>query len=492
LELLRNLPANPIEFALSYYARYPVIHPTAYPPGFYLIEGAAFWVFGASPFVAKSLVLAFSLMAGLYVTAWLRRWIADGAGWGGALLVLQPGIILWSNGIMLNVPSMTLGLAALYHTRRWMEAPHSRHMYPAAVLALLAILTYVPSGIVVLIMLAWIVVERRWQLFYDRRALAVAFLSIPILLPWAYVAIKWAPMHFASVYHSTIPVWSASRWTYYLERLPEIFTPLLLVLATLGALVGLRDRRWRREVTLTLIWVLVCYAGLSYIVARESRYALLLGPPIVFLSVLSLVSFTDRWTASRGEYPSRYFLAGLAVLLVFHLSTASHVKVPRVEGFNQVAEFLDSVASNERLFYDGDYDGNISFYLLGRDHDLRYGVVVGHKLLYVHAISPPYRLSEFVSSPADVVGVFRSKCGCRWLAIEKWGKSGGIAAVNYLRQAVTGPEFELVKTFPIAAPRPTQVDIYRFLPSIETPEKLELRFPTLGEDAVFWATPLER
>lgn len=140
-DFLASFPVDPLEFALHYYARYPVINPTAYPPVFYLLEGAAFSVLGASPFVAKGLVLAFALAAGLYATAWLRRWIAEEAGWGGALLLLQPGVISWSHAIMLNVPSMTMGLAALYHARRWLEAPSSRHIYATTVLGVLGVLT---------------------------------------------------------------------------------------------------------------------------------------------------------------------------------------------------------------------------------------------------------------------------------------------------------------------------------------------------------------
>jgi hypothetical protein len=40
-DFLARFPVNPVEFAVSYYVRYPVITPSAYPPGFYLLEVAA-------------------------------------------------------------------------------------------------------------------------------------------------------------------------------------------------------------------------------------------------------------------------------------------------------------------------------------------------------------------------------------------------------------------------------------------------------------------
>ena len=96
---MTSLPVNPLEFALRYYARYPVIQPAAYPPLFYLLQGAAFAVFGISPYVAKSLVLLFALVGGCYALAWLRRWVAEEAGWGSLLLMLQPAVIQLSHAI---------------------------------------------------------------------------------------------------------------------------------------------------------------------------------------------------------------------------------------------------------------------------------------------------------------------------------------------------------------------------------------------------------
>jgi hypothetical protein len=93
---------------------------------FYLLEGVAFSLVGASPYVAKALVAVFALVAGIYLIAWLRRWLAPEAGWGGLLLVLQPGVITWTNAVMLNVPSLAMELGALYDTRRWIDVLFDR------------------------------------------------------------------------------------------------------------------------------------------------------------------------------------------------------------------------------------------------------------------------------------------------------------------------------------------------------------------------------
>jgi 4-amino-4-deoxy-L-arabinose transferase-like glycosyltransferase len=491
-DFLASFPVNPIKFALSYYARYPVIHPTAHPPLFYLIEGAAFRVLGVSPFVSKGLVLTFLLLAGFYLTAWLRRWISKEAGWGGALIVLQPLIIRWGNVVMLNVPSMALGFAALYHARRWIEAPVSRHLYPTVLFALAAILTYVPSGIVVMVILAWIIMERQWKVLWDRRVLMLGLLSALLLLPWALVAVKWAPTHFSSVLPNPQLVESLSIWTYYLKQMPRLFTTPLLVLAILGVVIGLHSRGQKQEVKLALIWVIVCYFGFSYLRFRAPRYILLLNPPFILLSIVSLVSLLHLGSPYLGRYASYFFLTGMAAFLGFHIWAAPLVQVFRVEGFQEVVAFLESVAPHERVFYDGNFDGIFSFYVRARDKDYGRGVVLGSKLLYASSLFPRLNLIERISSPAEVVEVLRKEGGCRWVAIERWGVSDRVPAARLLRQASAGPEFELVKSFRIMAHRMTWVDVYRFLPSVEKSDELNLRFPGLGKGVLFRVKPIEK
>jgi hypothetical protein len=67
-----------------------------------------------------------------------------------------------------------------------------------------------------------------------------------------------------------------------------------------------------------------------------------------------------------------------------------------------------------------------------------------------------------------------------------------VAAIGYLRQALRGPEFERVASFPIDSQRTRAVDVYRVLMPIEVPETLELPFPILGEGTSFRARPIER
>ena len=499
-DFLERLPVNPVDFAVSYYVRYPVISPSAYPPGFYLLEAAVFTLFGPSPFVAKGLVLVFTLGAGLYLMVWLRRWVSEDAGWGGALLVLQPGVIAWSHAVMLNIPSMALSLAALYHARRWIEAPDSRHIYAAAGFIAVGIMTYVPSTVMLPVILAWIVSERRWALLWNRRVLGLILIAAAIIIPWAIVAIRWAPVHSSLVFPALQQIVNPAHWTFYLKYSPGLFTAILLVLAIFGIAGGAWHPRWRRETKLTVIWGLVVYFGLSFMMAREERYALLLVPPVMVVAVIGLCSLSQWGTTLLGRTSSWVLRATMVVVLAFHIGMAPNVRFPAVDGMQKVVAFLEREAPNEPVLYDGQYNGIFSFYLRLGDPDFRRGVIRGDKLLYPSAIDPGWYLTERVSSPGEVVSILQKECGCRWVVLERNVHPGSerIKAPHYLRKAVERPEFKFVKSFPVhvvmrrdGTPDDIQIDVYQFLAFAGVPGKYEFRMPILGEKTIIRGKPID-
>jgi dolichyl-phosphate-mannose-protein mannosyltransferase len=496
-DFLLHLPVNPLSFALQYFARYPVIAPTIYPPVFYLIEAVVFSVFGISAFVAKGIVLAFALLAGLYMLAWLRYTVSSQVGWGGALLLLQPGVMVWSNAVMLNVPSMALGLATLYHGRQLLDRPRSSQLYPAAAFGVLAILTYLPTAMVLFVLLAWSLVERRGAIFRQRRTWIVAGLAALALAPWAVVTLRWAPaeisMASGTIYHTGAWLTGLWRWLFYLGSLPELFTKWVLTLAAIGAVAGLWSPSWRREAKLALVWFLVLYLGFSCVAVREPRYVLLLGPPLIILSMVALVWAIEQLTAVFGKNLSGATLAGVAAVIGVHLYAAPEVPVPAVRGMRELVAFLDRVAPNQRIFYDGKFDGVFTFYIRAGDRALTQSVTLGNKLLYAIDVDPSLGLVEMVASPSDVIKSFQDKCGCRWVVVESKWEHNEPSAARYLRQAVRGPDFKFVRSFQFDGPPPAplQLEVYRFLLPIKKPLEQELRFPILGSDKVYRVAPMK-
>ena len=109
-----------------------------------------------------------------------------------------------------------------------------------------------------------------------------------------------------------------------------------------------------------------------------------------------------------------------------------------------------------------------------------------------YAMHPGSRQLEFVSSVEDIEETLRTRGGCRWLAIEKGERTESTPAMRYLRQAVQGPEFELVRSFPIVGRAVERVDVYRMLGPIRAQEKVRLPFPYVSKATVFEVEPIAR
>jgi hypothetical protein len=177
-------------------------------------------------------------------------------------------------------------------------------------------------------------------------------------------------------------------------------------------------------------------------------------------------------------------------MVLLHLGSAHQVHVPAVKGMRAVVAFLNQHAPHGYIFYDGYYDGLFSFYIRAHDPQFERGVIVGRKLLYASAIFTDWRLTELVSSPAEVVAAFRQHCGCQWLVIARSKQPLNIAAVHHLYTALEGPEFQLMQSFPVQSPLVAQVDVYRFLLPAAEPAERDFPFPYIAPGAVLHIKPL--
>ncbi|MHB8865670.1 MAG: ArnT family glycosyltransferase [Pirellulaceae bacterium] len=495
IDYLRDFSLDPKSYALSYYARYPAIDPASRPPVFYLLEGVAFKLLGPSPYVAKGLVLCFSLMAALYLMAWLREFISTETGWAAGLLLLLPGIMSWSHAIMLNVPSLALGLGALYHARRWLEAPRARRrdFLGATLLTLLGILTYYPTGVVLFVIAIWIAAQGNWAWWRDGRTLVAIGLCMLVLLPFTWLIAHWAPVQLGWILPGASNVGKLATWTYYPFRMPQIVNEHLLCLAGVGTIAGLAHKRWRTEAAMLISWILVLYVVFSILYAKDLRYALPVVVPLVMLGAIGVLIVCEGFTRlfRFGETYGRYLTTVVFLtLVVWQGYLAAKYSVTSISGFRELVSFFERVAPEEPVFYDGYYDCTFTFYMRAGDDHFRRRVVLGSKLLYAYAMVPGWRQQDFVNSPEEVIEVLQRRGGCRWLAIEVFRGGPELLPMRHVRAAVNTSACELIRSFPIQGATIERVDVYKLKLPVADVQDVELPFPILGPDVKYRVRPI--
>jgi hypothetical protein len=499
-DFLLSGSVDPLHYALQYYARYPAISPTNYPPLFYWVEALAFGILHVSPHIAKGLVLLFALLAALYLMAWIRRWIGVDTAWIGGLVLFMPGFVVWSHAVMLNVPSTALSLAALYHARRWIEAAagsgeSAKHLYLSAAFSAFATITYFPAGVVIVVIAVWLVVLRRWSLMVERKTILAGLTGALFIAPWLFVAFRWAPLHVSFVTESFQWVTITSGLRYYLKALPELAGPFLLVVAGIGLASGLANRTWRREILFMGTLLLSSDLVFSGLVARESRYALLFCAPLLCFCAIAFRVMHERLFGIRRSRPGFARIATLAIAVAVASTQAwmaAITPVPEVRGIKDVVVFLEHYASNEPVFYDGRYDGVFTFYFRSRDPGYQRRIVLGNKLLYASALDPGRNYQSYASSVPEVLQLLQKRGGCRLIVVERGPISAIVRGGRLLRKTVQGPQFELIRSFPISGYGITRIDLYRFKLAVDPVEEVELPFPILGQGVNFKVRPIRR
>ena len=110
LDLLRDMPfADPMAYALRYFAQYPALALNWYLPGFYLVEAGFYAIFGVEEAVAHWTVFAFVLLAAGVWFVWVREgWGALTAFMATALFVTVPAWNHWARSVMLEAPAIAM------------------------------------------------------------------------------------------------------------------------------------------------------------------------------------------------------------------------------------------------------------------------------------------------------------------------------------------------------------------------------------------------
>lgn len=471
-DLLTTLPPDPLAFALSYYARYPVLVLGAYPPLFHLVEGVAFGLLGASPYVARGLVLMSTGIAGAYATAWGRRWIGPLAGWAGACTVLLPGFMRYSNAVLLNMPAAALGLAGLFHFHAWLDEGRRRDRTLFVVCSAASILTYYPGAIVLPVAMVWMLLAKGRA--RGRFLLILAGLLGALVLALAVTV----PAHLARQVPSAAKLMSPINWYFYGRQLLEMVGAPWLLLAAAGAAAGLWSpvrRPASSRLVLAFATALTCLALLP---ARDERYALILGPLLVLTAFVAIVMAVE----ASGRRARVAATATLVVMLGLTLDAALRVPVMRVSGIDAVARYLRDHGPDDAVLYSGIYDGVFAFYVRALDPGYARRVVFSGRLLYEYRQTVDFSWTEtpHVTSVEDVVRLLRTDSGCRWVAVEVGGERLLSTSEHWLRKALEEPAFERVQSFPVTGRPVTRIDLYRFTLPLEPAPPLDLSFPSFS------------
>ncbi len=226
---IASAPLDPYGFAIFWYEAPQPANEVLAPPVLPYWWALALRLFGDQPFAWKLWLLPFSvlLVGSLYALA--RRFARGAEGPLVLLLVLSPAFLPALN-LMLDVPALALGLAALaLFVRGGGRGPWWRILLSGLV-AGLAMQTKYTAVVIPVAMLAYALLRRRWL-----RGVAAAATAALVFVAWeALMAAKYGASHFLLAYRD-----GRLPWPEWVEAKSFLGWPLLTILGAVAPGVGL-------------------------------------------------------------------------------------------------------------------------------------------------------------------------------------------------------------------------------------------------------------
>jgi len=480
-DLIRDHPVrHPIRYTYLYYAHYPalagVIH---WPPLFYVIEGICFLFWGPRVEAARVSVLLFAFLG---LAFWFRlvRYLLN--HWAAALttllLGLLPSILLFEKTVMLEVPSLSLCVAATYFWFRFLLEEDHHALGWFAGFATAALMTKQNSVYLLLFCALSVLVLRKQRMLASRRAMYIGALACLIIVPF-YTAVYLIHWRTIAMDLAEPSISISQRLFFYPRVLPDQLGWTLLALAALGIATA---RFWNKRSdgsVLMLTWIISCYVTFTAIGHKEPRYALYWVPPSLYFAG-GLLANDQLWRPGR-----KWKVVASGLLVVTTLLSAWHYERPRVEGYAAAARWVTEAGKPGVILYDGELPGNFIFFVRANDPGRRF--VVLRKALYAYRIKPQGGSEELIHSSGDLQDLIRGS-GVRFVLIEN-DRPLAFAGQRWLRELLQTRQFRLAATFPIidnySKVRHRELLCYENLDwQFPTDKSLRIRMLTLNQDIV--------
>jgi hypothetical protein len=443
-DAIRDLPLHhPVQYAYRYYAQYPAVAILHWPPLFYVVEGISFIALGASGFSARLTVMLFTLLM-LWQWFLLVEEMQDSytASISTAILGLLPMMLLFEKTVMLEIPSLALGIAAVRYWVRYLDKGRSPDLYIFSLWLSAALLCKQTSVYLLVFCALSAIAGRKWALVF-RREMLLAILIV-VVLAGPFFAIMWLFQRRAVAHDlGSHTIRGLERATYYIYSFPELFSPAFLAVAAFGLLWA---KRWSNSwhTTLMLCWIIAGYLTFSFFGQREPRFAIYWFPPVVYFAAGLLTQF---FHAPR----LRVAMRTVAVIVVGTLSVSAWAQErPYISGYKDAAAKLVNTYHAGIVLFDGRVPGNFVFYMRSLDPQRRFLVL--RKALYADDIRPGESSEELLHSPQELTEMFHQD-GIRFVVVSE-NIPLRFDSQRMLRELLQTDQFQLLGRFPISSNDP--------------------------------------
>lgn len=268
------------------------------------------------------------------------------------LYAIFPLNLYYTRAIMPESAVLFFTLGAFYYFSKWIDHEKFKTLIMATIMTALAILVKVPAIFIGIPML-WMSIAKfkktifiKWQLWF----FAIISLSLPVIY------FKWlegvAEFNFVTGIASkhilpkfTNAIFSSQSLQFFYTHLPQSFTWIGLVLATIGVF----QFKWRKESPIIVWWLAIVVEVLVIVaVIRFNYYLVFIGPLIAILAGKAL-GILFKW--KYGMIPVTFIM----VVMTFNSYTNIQPRVVEKDNILIQAEYVKKYTEKEDLIVIGTF-----------------------------------------------------------------------------------------------------------------------------------------
>jgi hypothetical protein len=407
-DALRDLPEfsrDPKGYTVRYYLQYPALGILVWPPLFYVVEGVAMLALGPSYGTARLVLTSFAILAAVYFYRLVQdRFGQRAASVATGLFVFSPLVFDLSRYCLLEVPTLAMVLASVYHFERYLESRWRWDAWLACLFAAAAVLTRFDGVMLVPYIGLRILFTKSWSRLLDRPVIGGVVFALALTLP--YYVFTWLEyrtgLQAAAVQgtgaESTGFLALQNLWL-YVSFLPHMLGWNLLIISIYGLYRSYTDSVANVALFLTLI--IATYITFVPLAEPEPRHAIYWVPGWCLFGTIGILKMFERC--------GKWYGLG-AVCLVFGSTAWDSLaaKGSYFKGYSAVAAYCQTHRQTDRPWMcDGTLTGGFIVQVRQHDPERKVTILRGDKLLYAVLSDANARYDEFATDDQSVIDLLQ-------------------------------------------------------------------------------------
>ncbi|MBI4707320.1 MAG: glycosyltransferase family 39 protein [Candidatus Omnitrophica bacterium] len=166
MDILKDAPhiTDLYRYTEIYFAKYPALAITWYPPFFAFVESIFFNIFGISEVIARLTVIFFALIAVIFLYLFLKKAFNEVVALLSCLLfITTPVVVFWARSVMLELPIMALVILSCYFFYNYFFLSKSKHIYYLTIAITLALYTKQTAAFLFPLFFSWILFQKQYK-----------------------------------------------------------------------------------------------------------------------------------------------------------------------------------------------------------------------------------------------------------------------------------------------------------------------------------------